>query len=41
MSILDSFFDNTPEGKMARKLGVTKAEIEDIFAEFDEVGLSF
>jgi len=36
MSILDSFFDNTPEGKMARKLGVTKAEIEDIFAEFDE-----
>jgi hypothetical protein len=36
MSVLDAFFDNTPEGKMARKLGVTKAEIEDIFAEFDE-----
>jgi len=38
MSLLDSFFDNSPEGKMAKKLGITKADVKQVFADFDEDG---
>jgi hypothetical protein len=38
MSMLDSFFDKTPEGQMARKLGVKKQEVQELFNEFDKDG---
>ena len=35
--MLDAFFDQAPEGRMARKLGITKKEVQDLFGEFDTV----
>lgn len=38
MGLLDGIFDTTSEGKMARKLGVSKDEINEMFSEFDTDG---
>ena len=37
MGLLDALFDSSPEGKMAKKLGIEKHQVEEMFAEFDKV----
>jgi hypothetical protein len=38
MGLLDDIFDNSPEVKMAKKLGISKADVQKLFSEFDADG---
>jgi hypothetical protein len=38
MSVLDNLFDQSPEAKMAKKLGITKKTLETMFNDFDKDG---
>lgn len=38
MSVLDNLFDSSPEAKMAKKLGITKKTLENMFNDFDKDG---
>ena len=37
MSILDALFDGSAENQMAKKLGISKQDVLDLFNEFDTV----
>lgn len=38
MSVLDNLFDTSPEAKMAKKLGISKKVLENMFNDYDKDG---